>query len=90
MIGSKVSIGGQSLWPNMEVVLEKEINEKHQYQWDLALAMLMKISDETKRQNAKLIVVGIPYLAPVYDDIWESTFGGSDKYDRIHWRPTRC
>lgn len=82
MLGSKLRIGGQSLWPNMEVIVEKEPSKKHLYQHHLFEALLLEISKECKRQNATLVVVGIPYLPQVYDDIWNSTFGGDPRFSR--------
>lgn len=81
-VGSRVKIRGSTLWPNMEVVLEKEISPQHQYQWQLFEALLRRIKLESDRQGAKLIVVGIPYLPQIYDEIWESTFGRNPKYSR--------
>jgi lysophospholipase L1-like esterase len=81
-IGSHVRFGGQSMWPNMEVVVEREISPRHDYQWQLALALLKRIHEETRRLDAELIVVGVPYLAQVYDDIWAVTFGGDERYNR--------
>jgi lysophospholipase L1-like esterase len=82
VIGSHLKIGGQSLWPNVEVIVEKEIPEQHQYQWKLFEAVLNRINEECIRQHAQLIVVGIPYLPQVYDEIWDSTFGGNPKFSR--------
>ncbi|HRH96216.1 MAG TPA: SGNH/GDSL hydrolase family protein, partial [Prosthecobacter sp.] len=82
MLGSKLRIGGQSLWPNMEVIVEKDPSKKHLYQHRLFEALLLEISKECKRQNATLVVVGIPYLPQVYDDLWNSTFGGDPRFDR--------
>ncbi len=81
-IGSRLKLGSESLWPNMEIVLEKEISPKHQYQWDLNGKLLERIHVETKKLNAELIVLGIPYLPQVYDDVWKSTFGGNESYSR--------
>ena len=81
-IGSKLRIGGQSLWPNMDIVLEKQVSPEHEYQWRLAKALLDKIKTECDGLNAKLIVLGIPYLPQVYDEIWDVTFGGDAKYSR--------
>jgi lysophospholipase L1-like esterase len=79
-IGARVRPGGQSLWPNMEVIVEREPNPELQYQWELALALLRKLDEEATRLGAKLIVVGIPYLPQVYDDIWDATFGGDARF----------
>lgn len=81
-VGSRLRIGGQSLWPNMDVVLEREVRPEHEYQNRLAFALLTKIKEESRRLGAQLIVVGIPYLPQVYDDVWRGTFGGSDRYSR--------
>jgi len=81
-VGSHLTIKGQSLWPNMDIVLEKEVGEEHRYQWRLFEALLSRMKDECDRQGAKLIVVGIPYLPQVYDDVWDSTFGRDPRYSR--------
>ncbi|MDA2933345.1 hypothetical protein MYX82_03270 [Acidobacteria bacterium AH-259-D05] len=81
-IGSRVRIGGASMWPNMDVVLEKEVSPHHEYQWRLAKAILVRTAEECERLGARLIVVGIPYLPQVYDDVWDVTFGGNPRYDR--------
>jgi hypothetical protein len=79
-IGARVRPGGQSLWPNMEVIIEREPSPELRYQWELALALLRKLDEEATRLGAKLIVVGIPYLPQVYDDIWDATFGGDARF----------
>jgi lysophospholipase L1-like esterase len=81
-VGSHIKVRGQSLWPNMDIILEKNVQPEHQYQWRLFEALLQRIKNESDRQGARLIVVGIPYLPQVYDDIWNSTFGGNDSYSR--------
>ena len=63
-------------------MLEKDTNEQHKYQWRLFEALLLRINEETIKQRATLIVVGIPYLPQVYDDLWERTFGTNPKYSR--------
>jgi lysophospholipase L1-like esterase len=81
-IGSHVKVGGESLWPNMDVVLEKNVPPAHEYQWRLFAALLELAKHECDQQHAHLIVVGIPYLPQVYDEIWDSTFGGNQAYSR--------
>ena len=81
-IGAHLGIGGQSLWPNMDVVLEKQISDKHKYQWDLNNAILERINEETQKLGGKLVIVGIPYLPQVYDEIWDGTFGEDQTYSR--------
>lgn len=81
-VGSRLRIGGQSLWPNMEIIVEKEPSEKHRYQHRLFEALLLEMQAECKRQNAVFTIVGIPYLPQVYDDLWNSTFGGDARFSR--------
>jgi hypothetical protein len=81
-VGSHITVGGQSLWPNMDVVLEKEVSPAHEYSWRLAEALLLRTKEESERLGARLIVVGIPYLPQVYDEIWASTFGGKESFSR--------
>jgi lysophospholipase L1-like esterase len=81
-IGSRLRFGGESLWPNMEVLVEKEISPAYEYNWRLAEALLSKANEEAGRLGAKLIVLGIPYLPQVYDDVWNATFGGNPRFDR--------
>jgi lysophospholipase L1-like esterase len=81
-IGSHAKVGGESLWPNMDVVLEKNVLPEHEYQWRLFAALLELAKHECDQQHAQLIVVGIPYLPQVYDEIWDSTFGGNQAYSR--------
>ena len=81
-IGARVRLGGESLWPNMEVVLEKEVSPQNEYNWRLAKALLERIEEETTKLGAQLVVLGIPYLPQVYDETWQSTFGDNPKYAR--------
>src|SRR5206468_10502525 len=81
-IGSHVKVNGQTLWPNMEVIVEKDVSSQHEYQWRLFEALLSRINQETERQHAKLIVVGIPYIAQVYDEVWQWSFGRDPKFSR--------
>ena len=80
MIGSRFRVGGQSLWPNMEINMEKEISPMHEYQHRLFKALLQGLKMEAERQGAKLIVAGIPYLPQVYEELRKATFPG-EKYD---------
>lgn len=81
-IGAQVRLGGESLWPSMEIVLEKEVSPQNEYNWRLAKALLERIEEETTKLGAQLVVLGIPYLPQVYDEIWQSTFGDNPKYAR--------
>ena len=81
-LGSHITVGGQSLWPNIDVVVEREVSPRHQYNWQLFEALLLRIKEESQRQTAKLILVDIPYLPQVYDEIWGATFAGKPNASR--------
>lgn len=82
IIGSKVRIGGQSLWPNMEVAMEKEVSPAHEYQHRLFQALLGAMKSKADSLQARLVVVGIPYLPQVYEDLQRQTFSDA-KYDAM-------
>lgn len=81
-IGSHLTVGGQSLWPNMDVILENEVAPSHEYAWKLAFALLLEMKRESEKLGAKLVIAGIPYLPQVYDEVWKSTFAGNPKFSR--------
>jgi len=81
-VGSHVRIGGASLWPNMDVVVERDVAPDHQYNWRLAFALLDRINTETAKLHARLVVLIVPYLPQVYDDVWQNTFGKDQRYSR--------
>jgi lysophospholipase L1-like esterase len=81
-IGARVHVGGESLWPNMEAVVERDISPSREYNWRLAFALLDRIQAETTKLHARLVVVIIPYLPQVYDETWRRTFGNDPRYSR--------
>jgi lysophospholipase L1-like esterase len=84
LIGAKLRVGGQSLWPNMEVVVARELTQDQEWQYSLAYSLLREMRRECERLGCELVILGIPYLAQVYDDVWASTFGDDpDRHDRF-------
>lgn len=81
-IGSHLTVGGQSLWPNMDVILEKEVSPTHQYSWKLAEALILRMKEESDKLGARLVIAGIPYLPQVYDEVWKSTFAGKENFSK--------
>jgi hypothetical protein len=79
-IGSHIRLQGESLWPSMHVVVEKEVSPEHVYNWRLAYALLKRTDEEAKRLGARLIVLGIPYLPQVYEEVWQVTFGRDPQF----------
>ena len=81
-IGSHLTVGGQSLWPNMDVILEKEVSPKHEYSWRLAEALILRMKEESDKLGARLVIAGIPYLPQVYDEVWKTTFAGKENFSK--------
>ena len=75
-LASRVKLEGTSLWPNMDAVMERDIAPSHQYQHRLFRALLARMASEADAVGARLIVVGIPYLPQVYEEIRQSAFAG--------------
>lgn len=74
---------GKSLWPGLDTALKINLNEDDKYRWLLAERIIEQISIEAEKNNTKVILVNIPYLAQVYDEVWENSFGlNSDEYNR--------
>jgi hypothetical protein len=74
---------GRSLWPGTDTALKRQLSEDDKYRWLLAERLLGKLVKEANAAGAKVVVVNIPYLAQVYDDVWTWSFGTQpEKYDR--------
>jgi len=75
--------GGQSLWPGLDTSLKKELTEDDAYRWKLADEILKQFKREATKNGSELVLVNIPYLAQIYPEVWESSFGSMpEKYDR--------
>jgi len=82
-IATHYSIGGKSLWPGLDTCLKIDLSNDDQYRWDLAKKLISQIAKEAHRDSLKVILVNIPYLAVVYDDVWDISFGSREGiYDR--------
>ena len=74
---------GQSLWPGMDTALKIRLSEDDAYRWRLAEKILKKIAVEAHQRSMEVVLVNIPYLAQVYDEVWYSSFGTKpEKYER--------
>jgi len=72
-----------SLWPGQDTALKKNLNAGDKYRWLLAQQIIKKIAEESFRKNRIVVLVNIPYLAQVYDEVWLASFGRRpEKYDR--------
>jgi len=75
--------GGEALWPGLDTALKIRLSEEDAYRWKLAEALMKQLVDEASEQEISVLIVNIPYLAQVYDEVWESSFGtNQEKYDR--------
>jgi hypothetical protein len=74
---------GASLWPGMEAVVERRLDPVAARKWQLAERILERLGDEVRAAGATLVVVNIPYLPQVYDDVWAASFGSVAGYDRF-------
>lgn len=83
-VATRFRPGGQSLWPGLDTSLKIALNEDDQYRLDLAKAILAQLKKETEANGSQLLLVHIPYLATVYDEVWEASFGSQPEvYDRF-------
>jgi hypothetical protein len=82
-LGTRVRPEGQSLWPGMDTALKIELSDEDRYRWTLAERILERLQREAAQIGAPLVVVDIPYLPQVYDEVWAASFGGlGPRYDR--------
>ena len=74
---------GKSLWPGLDTALRTNLTEDDKYRWMLMEKVMGQLVQEANASGAKVIVVNIPYLAQVYDDVWAWSFGAKpDEFDR--------
>lgn len=75
--------GGDSLWPGLDTGMKIKLSGEDEYRWKLAGALIKEIAKEAHENNIKVVLVNIPYIAKIYDDIWNNSFGLRPKiYDR--------
>lgn len=72
-----------SLWPGLDTALKLELSEDDAYRIALAQEIIGQIADEAKAEDREVVLVHIPYIAQVYDDVWQASFGMyPERYDR--------
>lgn len=74
--------GNESLWPGLDTGLKIELTDDDKYRVALAGKLIGEIATEARRSGAIPVLVHIPYLAQVYDSVWENSFGSVTGYDR--------
>jgi lysophospholipase L1-like esterase len=71
------------LFLGSDVAFKKEPDARDRYCWEMTEKLLGAIAREAARRKIKVVLVNIPYLAQVYDDIWRFSYGSMPgKYDR--------
>src|SRR5262249_9796018 len=75
--------GGSSLWPGIEAAVAMRLDRSAARAWLLAERILERLAGETRAGGASLVVIDIPYLPQVYDDVWGSSFRGIRGHDRF-------
>ena len=74
---------GKSLWPGLDTALKISLSADDDYRWRLAEAIIVEMGRYARSVGKPIAIVNIPYLAQIYDDVWDSSFGGvPDLYDR--------
>lgn len=73
----------RSIWPSMDTAFKRTFDTQDQYRFDLVLKILTQLRQEAQTAGARVVLVKIPYLPEVYDEIWTNSFGLYPKlYDR--------
>ena len=74
---------GTTLWPTKEFIFRKVPNAKDQASWELIQKLIERIYTDCEARGVPLVVVFIPHLYHVYDELWDSTLGNFPaQYDR--------
>ena len=82
-VGMWLQPGTGSLWPGLDTALKRELSEDDQYRIALAEHIIRQIAEEAETQGREVVLVHIPYIAQVYSDVWQNSFGMfPEQYDR--------
>ena len=79
-VASKLRLGNESLWPNMDIAMEREVSPEHEYNHRLFRALLARLKSQSDQLGARLVIVGVPYLPQVYEGLVGWAFSG-DRFD---------
>ncbi len=82
-VAMNIRPNNESLWPGLDTSLKRDLSGDDSYRWNLAEKILQQLAREASKKNAEVVLVNIPYIAQVYDDVWNSSFGSKpDRYER--------
>jgi len=83
-IGARLRLSNELLWSGSDVALKKRLTQQDQYRLSLATKIMKRLGQEAADEGRIVILLHIPYIAQVYDDIWNASFGGMpESYDRF-------
>ena len=75
---------GRAAWPTKEPFFRKVPNAEEQHSWELIQKLIERIYADCEARGVPLVVVFIPHLYHVYDDLWDSSLGNFPAdYDRM-------
>lgn len=72
----------ESLWPGLDTALRIDMSADDRRRFDLASKLIGRIAYEAHQLGAVPMLVHIPYLAQVYDSVWNNSFGSVSGYNR--------
>jgi lysophospholipase L1-like esterase len=70
-------------WLGPDTAFVTKLEGEYKYRRELAGALIKEIAMEAKEKGMQVVLVNIPYIPEVYDEVWASSLGRMpDKYDR--------
>ncbi|MFO1157355.1 MAG: SGNH/GDSL hydrolase family protein [Reyranellaceae bacterium] len=81
-LAMRMHTSDEAMWPGLDTALKVELKGDDKRRFDLASKLIGRIADEARAAGAVPVLVHIPYLAQVYDTVWQSSFGSVPGYDR--------
>lgn len=81
-LAMRLRTADEAMWPGLDTALKIDLSPEDRRRYDLASKIIGRIADESRQAGAVPVLVHIPYLAQVYDSVWNSSFGSVPGYDR--------
>lgn len=81
-LAMRLRTADEAMWPGLDTALKVELSREDRRRFQLAGKLIGRIADEARQAGAIAMLVHIPYLAQVYDSVWNSSFGSVPGYDR--------
>lgn len=82
-----INFFGANMWAGQTLAVTKLDNKNKNliFRWKLIEEILVELKKQNDEIESTLMLLHIPYIAQIYDDYWDSSFGASKKniYDRF-------